>query len=65
MSNRIGTNDERDLIRFVEAVALGEMADRRFAEACRKRGLRPRDCIDDPLYWLSLPPPAAASTEVH
>jgi hypothetical protein len=55
MADRNGRED-RDQVRFVKAVLLGELADRRFSEACRERGLRPRDCIDAPLYWLSLPP---------
>ena len=47
--------EDQDLIRFVEAVAYGEMADQRFEEECRRRGLRPNDCMDAPLMNLAAP----------
>ena len=46
--------DERDLVRFVEAVALGEIADAVFYDECWKRDLSPRACLRAPLAILGM-----------
>ena len=48
--------DESELIRYVEAVAIGELADARLEAECRRRGLRSEDCLDgSPLLHVAAP----------
>ena len=52
MSSRTIKVDPAELTRFVEAVALGEIADAVFYEECWKRDLSPRACLRAPLAFL-------------
>lgn len=47
--------DDFELVRFVEAVAIGEMADQRFEEECRRRGLPAWHGCMAPTEYLALP----------
>lgn len=40
---------ERELVRFVESVALGQIADEVFVEACAAAGVDPAQAVSAPL----------------
>lgn len=49
------SKDDRDdhVMRYVDAVAYGALADHIFREECLRRGLRPEQCYDAPLIWMA------------
>lgn len=49
--------DKDQIVRFVESVALGEMADRLFEAACRRAGLPPWHGCVAPTDYLVTPAP--------
>lgn len=46
--------DRVHVMRFIEAVAIGEIADRVFEAECREIGMDPDDQIGSLLLWLEL-----------
>ena len=41
------------IARFIDALVLGEIADRLFEVECMRRGLSPSHCLNAPSLWLS------------